>query len=81
MEEHEIKIESGIPMPRQNRRGAGYWQGIIREMEVGDSVLIPEDRVSKRTAIVYSGCWNRRFKPMRFSGRTIEGGVRIWRIE
>jgi hypothetical protein len=73
------KIDKGIPLPSRgesNRRGAGSkypW----RSMEVGDSFLIPSDDPKKLQRRMYQNY--RRYKPMKFETRMVEGGVRIWR--
>ena len=69
----ELKIEKGVPIPRQ--RGGWGISGLLRVMEVGDSVFVPGN-TAKRV-----GQLARHARPSKFTSRTIEGGVRIWRIE
>jgi len=72
---NEIKIEKGIPAPKANRGARTLYPW--REMEVGDSFLIPFATDGKRRGI-YS-CASRL--GIKIATRTVEGGVRIWRIE
>jgi len=46
-------------------------------MEVGDSFLVPE---AVHVGEVSVGRKNQQSK-MRFAARTVEGGVRVWRIK
>ncbi len=77
-----IKIDKGIPIPKQKRK-KNY---PLREMEITDSffVSVPPKRKLKsiqsavRRAIVEC----RRESPdKRFVTRTIKGGVRCWRVK
>lgn len=67
-----LKIEKNIPIPP--RRGSGI-AAILREMQVGDSVLFP--RGDGRNARSTFG----RFEPKKFCTRSVDGGIRVWRIE
>ena len=70
----EYKIEKNIPFPKVTR---SKWSWLL-ELEVGDSVLIPEKRVaSVRTSVGQIGKMN----DMKFSVRTVENGkYRLWRV-
>jgi hypothetical protein len=70
-------IEDGIPIPpkRPKRPGAGLTDA-ARSMEVGQSLLVPG---AKSTSTVAGTLY--RLRPMRYTSRKVEGGVRIWRVE
>ena len=71
--EPEIKIEKGIPIPeRAGRKGVGV---VLKKLEVGESVFFPG-----RTSSGTSGSIG-YLRPMRFTMRAVDGGLRIWRIE
>ena len=71
----EFEIEHGIPIPESNPRLGVTWA----RMEVGDSILIPEGIKSiksvQRAASSYGSRHGKTFK-----SRTVEGGMRIWRV-
>ena len=72
-----IQIEKGIPIPDRARKSS-YPFG---QMEVGDSFL---DRDAAKTissrAYNAANIWGRNHG-VKFAGRQVEGGVRIWRVE
>ncbi|MFA6290147.1 MAG: hypothetical protein WC637_00120 [Victivallales bacterium] len=65
-----VKIDRGVPIPP--RRQEKY---PIREMVGGDSILVKETREKVSGMLSY---W--RAKGRKFATRSMEGGVRIWRI-
>lgn len=72
----DISIEKGIPMPRPSHRGGyGKFGNVVREMEVGDSVL-----VTKQGDICNLQQQGRRLG-LRMSSRSVEGGWRVWRVK
>lgn len=72
-----MKIEKGIPIPDGGRgRPKMYHFG---EMEIGDSVFV-EGQTSRGSA----GGSARKYghsNNKKFTCRTVDGGVRIWRVE
>ena len=75
----ELKIEKGIPIPKIIHRTVLH--SILHKMEIGDSIFIecaPDKIPSRRT---YAGTWSKRYYPKKFMSRTVEGGVRIWRVD
>lgn len=70
-----MKIEKNIPMP-ETRKTKYNWQ----DMEVGDSVFF----AAKKTQIYKEGAsahsWGRS-NNVKFTVRSVEGGVRIWRTK
>lgn len=71
----EFKIDKNVPMPK-GVRGPGKTKYPWREMEVGDSFLLPASLASR--GIV--GASNNRYAPRRFAIRKTPEGYRIWRI-
>lgn len=74
----EWVIEKDVPIPEigNGKRRTGL-TACLRAMEVGDSVLVgmndgsPYSRVSAYQSL----------NDARFTTRTVEGGLRIWRVE
>ncbi len=54
MSTNEITIEKGIPLPPTKPVGNrfGWWVNIIRRMEVGDSIVVPANRLPS----IYQTC-------------------------
>lgn len=83
MNELEIEIERGVPIPdikRHSRRKYPFYR-----MEVGESVLIEGDdnvvRKASSAAMIYGKRNDKKFtsRTIRREGRLI--GCRIWRID
>ena len=70
----DISIEKGVPMPERSS-GWGKFGNTIREMEVGDSVLVT---VQRDVANLMSS--GKRIG-LGMSSRKVEGGWRVWRIK
>lgn len=67
-----FKIEKGVPIPSRTAPKYPFMQ-----MEVGDSVLITGERKGSVTgAAFYVG----KTHGMKFTSRSVGGGVRVWRI-
>lgn len=68
-------VDKNIPIPA-DRRGKGRAKYPWRDMQVGDSFLVPKaiNAISGTTS-----CAAKRLG-FRFTLRTVEGGTRIWRI-
>ena len=70
----EIKVETGIPIPLKRRRGV---TGALRNLKrVGDSVFLP--KANPRSVPQCAGDAGLRGK---YTARTVEGGVRVWRTK
>ena len=77
-------IETGVPIPTVSKptRVKYPWA----DMEVGNSFLIeckPADAQKTRASLVASArSWAKRHAPRRkFSVRSVDGGVRVWRTK
>lgn len=66
------EIDKGIEIPQPRSE---YPFG---EMEIGDSFLAPKEKI-KGVRAAASEYGKRKSK--RFMTRTVEGGVRVWRVE
>jgi hypothetical protein len=76
-----FKVESGIPLPPPPRSGGANCKYPWMEMNVGDSFFVATDgsqRAKQRVAMAAS---QRRKHGQRFAMRSVEGGVRVWRVE
>lgn len=72
-----IKIEKNIPMPEGNLRGrTPIWQNLLREMEVGDSVVVtPSQAFAIKKASMKLGLQTRQSNQ-----GCPKGKVRVWRV-
>lgn len=70
-----IEIEKGIPIP--NRKSDSTLASVRKRMEIGDSYFVETDSPVRALYSAYQ--WGRG-NGMKFSGRQIDGGVRIWRV-
>lgn len=71
-----ITLEKGIPMPEQERGPINYYPWHL--MKAGDSFLI-----IGKTIKVVSGAARQRGnrKGEKYRCRTMDGGVRVWRVK
>lgn len=51
----------------------------FREMEVGDSFFVPAGEKMLRARAAAHG-FSKENRPKKFATRTVEGGMRIWRV-
>jgi hypothetical protein len=76
-----FKVESGIPMPTPTYGGGANvypWN----DMGIGDSFFVATDGSKRANSRVGSAASQRsRRVGHRFAVRTVEGGVRVWRVE
>lgn len=74
-----MKIEKSFEIPTQ---GAGRPRKYpFADMQVGDSVLFEGGKIGpKFKPYIAAQIWGRN-NNAKFSGRTVDNGVRIWRIE
>lgn len=75
-------IETGVPIPKVSKptRVKYPWA----DMEIGNSFLVecePDEATARRASVVSSAsAWARRHAPGRkFSVRSVDGGIRVWR--
>lgn len=72
----DFKIEKGITLPPKHNLNERVYRYDL--MEVGDSVLISSRPGSNSTSVSVSGYSKKTGK--KFTTRTVEGGIRVWRI-
>ncbi len=72
-----IQIDKDIPIKPYRRGRTGMFTEALRAMDVGDSFLLTENPASDRHTA------KRAAKRMgiKLTSRTVEGGIRVWRIE
>jgi len=74
-----FKIEKNVPfVARKKWNGEGLF-AVLRDMSVGDSVFcegFTQSRASGSAAYA-----QKKIADSKFSCRTVEGGVRIWRVQ
>lgn len=73
MKKDEIKIERGVPIPEA--RGKGH-SAVLRKMKKGESALFPTKIGSIHSLLRQCG-----FGAGDFTCRTVDGGVRVWRLK
>lgn len=72
--DEEIKIDKGIPIPRDSKGRPKINLNLLRAMKVGDSVLVD----TKKAKSLYSAS---SVAGVKLSMRRVEGGTRVWRIK
>jgi len=71
----KYKIEKNIPISAHGHNGSGHLTKIIKEMEVGDSVLV-KNRIKANSFIL-------AIKRLGYKAitRKVDNGIRIWKVE
>lgn len=74
------KLQAGIAIPPKTRSGpkSPKWIDTVRGMQVGDSFLMPGKKPGESSA--YASYW-RRVTGYKFTTRSTNDGVRVWRVE
>jgi hypothetical protein len=80
-----FQIETNIPVPTIANRGATASVYPLADMYVGDSFLVPLEPVTladrRRVSAAIAGYTKRhKDKGLKFSVRTVDGGLRVWRV-
>jgi hypothetical protein len=70
----EFKIEKGIPPPIGKKNGKYPYD----KMDVGDSFYIEGAKITTISASIYHQ--NKKNKN-KFASKTVDSGVRVWRIQ
>jgi len=71
----KYKIEKNIPISAHGHNRSGHWTKIIKEMEVGDSVVV-KDR--KKANSITLSIKRLGYKPIT---RKVDNGIRVWKME
>lgn len=70
-----IEIEKDVPLPTLRADRNRY---PFAEMAVGDSFLVSGERSPQKAS---SACvWTAKKDGRKYVSRTVEGGVRVWRV-
>ena len=69
----DIKIDSGVPLPEK----ANATKYPFREMAVGDSFFVPGKKSGDFSGQVAQA---KKATGFNFTTRTLDGGVRVWRV-
>lgn len=77
--EQEFVIEKDVPLPESHSSHRGGLSGALRKMEVGDSILL-KDKSQHFISAAGQTVAMRENDGRKYMTRTVEGGVRIWRV-
>lgn len=66
-------IQKNVPIAPSRRKPRMSRYSFIKEMEIGDSVLVNE----KQASAIYSAA---KYFGIKTTRRKVEGGVRVWRV-
>ena len=71
----KYKIEKNIPISAHGHNGSGHLTKIIKEMEVGDSVLVKDRRKANSFTLT--------IKRQGYNAvtRKVDNGIRVWKVE
>ncbi len=77
MNTNEIKIEKGVPLPPKKPTGnrRGRWVDVVRNMEIGDSVLLPGHAMTS----IYAACKRNGWKVL-VQVQPDNPNLRLWRV-
>ena len=74
-----FKIESGVPAPAPRFIPKRKRKYPFDQMKINDSFFVPNGKVN--TISVSVAQFHQKNKPKRLTCRTVEGGVRVWRVK
>jgi len=77
-----FKIDNAVPIPDgRNSNCSTSKVAAVRALEVGESVFFPGMTINNVSSVAANA---RRYSPemfnRKYTSRTVEGGVRVWRI-
>ena len=70
-----VQIDKGVPLP--GRRQPMDWTPLLGKLEVGDSFLLP---AAAKSAIGSAVKVHKDATGMQLTTRTVDGGIRVWRV-
>ena len=73
----KFKIEKNVPIPPKRGIGSGVLIYPWPDMKVNDSFFAPDRKIANFSAPRLYG----RKHNMKFKCRTVDGGVRVWRVK
>lgn len=74
-----MKIEKNLPIEGLNKSRGRSPIYPFRDMDVGDSIFVKGQKLgggAYQSAVIHGNKYGKKF-----SGRTVEGGIRIWRVQ
>ena len=71
-------IEDGIPLPARTRGLLSPLGAAVRALDVGQSVMVPG--ATRKTGITGTVWAAGKLFGRKFATRTVEGGIRVWRL-
>jgi hypothetical protein len=74
----EFAIEKGLPIPAPTRGRPPRYP--FSKLEIGDSFLVAGDGANLLKDLSNCASYHRRNHGGNFVVRTVEGGVRVWRV-
>ena len=74
-----IQIDKNIPIPPRNRQGRNDDKYPIRDLDVGDSFIMPAKNTNTASGYVRAAA-KRLGDGRKFTVRKTEDGIRVWRI-
>jgi len=79
----DFKVERGVPIPDRRHGAPGKYP--FEKMSQGDSFLLPveneEDVDTVRRRIAAAASLYATRNGGKFTTRTVDGGIRVWRVE
>lgn len=80
----EYKIEKGVPLLGKNRPGKDEYP--FSRLEVDESFLVPCEKGTKEVHLLQTHLCSMANKACmhnnkRFTTRTVNGGIRVWRMK
>lgn len=82
----EIKIETGVPLPQSRQYARCKYAGVTaaaRSMKPGESFFVAANgpKECRRAGVrIMQICRSNRMNGAKFATRSVEGGVRVWRL-
>ena len=77
-----LRIERNVPLPGLRSPASQAILDAMARCERGDSFVIPIEEGVSRSSVMMSITRNKKSLPeMKFTLRSADGGVRVWRVE
>jgi hypothetical protein len=76
-----FRIESGIPLPGKPKGNRPPDKYPLSGLAPGQCLFIPAaSRTEARNTVAGVCAFFKRYRPMKFTARIVDGGVRVWRL-
>jgi len=73
-------IETNVPLPHRRHRSKEKY-GYVDEMNIGDSIFFINETRQTLSALMGAIAYRSRTDGKKFATRTMDGGLRIWRLK